>query len=52
MKKVFCSYHNEEGECSLEDWNDAKSGANPSGMCRVIFKTFTQAVPFNTLNEL
>lgn len=48
--KVFCNYHNEEGECTQEDWDDAYSGNNPSRMVRVVFDTFTQAVPLNTLS--
>jgi len=49
MLKVYCIHHNEYGFCTLDDYNDSKSGANPSGMLRVEFNTFTQAVPLNTI---
>ena len=51
MKKVYCTYHQLKGVCTEEDWNDAKSGANPSRMVRVHFEDFTQAVPFHTLKD-
>lgn len=47
--KVYCSYHNENGTCTEEDYNDAKERRNPSRMVRVNFATFTHAVPFITL---
>ena len=47
---VFCSHHNQYGQCTIEDYQDAKSGRNPSGMVRVKFDTFSQAVPFNTVH--
>jgi hypothetical protein len=47
--KVYCSYHNLEGTCSIEDYQDTKAGVNPSGMLRVTFPAFTQAVPFHTI---
>ena len=49
MLEVYCNYHEEWGHCTEEDYNDTKEGRNPSGMVRVQFETFTQAVPFNTL---
>ena len=52
MYRVYCSYHNLEGTCTIEDYNDSKSGCNPSGMLRVVFPEFTQAVPFHTVNLL
>lgn len=52
MKKVYCSYHNLIGHCTEEDYEDAKWGRNPSGLCRVVFDTFTQAVPFHTLTAI
>lgn len=48
---VFCNHHSQFGKCLKEDWDDAKTGRNPSSMVRVVFETFTQAVPFNTLEE-
>lgn len=49
--RVYCNYHNQEGECTEEDFNDAKTGNNPSRMVKVVFDTFTQAVPFVTLEQ-
>ena len=46
---VYCNHHNQFGECTEEDFRDAESGRNPSRMLRVQFRTFTQAVPFNTV---
>ena len=50
--KVYCTYHNEEGKCSKDDYDAAVSGENPSRMVRVEFATFTQAVPLHTLKIL
>jgi hypothetical protein len=50
MYKVYCSYHNLEGTCSIEDYNDCKSGLNSSRMLYVDFPTFRQAVPFSTIS--
>ena len=47
--KIYCTHHSEHGICTEEDFNDAKTGINPSGMVRVKFNLFTQAVPFHTL---
>lgn len=49
MLKVYCSYHQLNGTCTEEDYNDTKSGLNPSGMLLVQFDTFRQAVPFHTI---
>lgn len=48
--EVFCTHHKQYGTCNEEDYNDAKTGKNPSRMVNVVFKTFTQSVPFHTLN--
>lgn len=48
--KVYCSHHNQYGICTEEDYYDAKLGNSPSGMVRVQFPSFTQAVPLNTLS--
>ena len=50
--KVFCSYHNESGTCTEEDFKDTKTDINPSGMVRVQFESFNQAVPLHTLTIL
>lgn len=42
---VFCSHHQEFGECSKEDWDDAKSGRSPSRTVLVLFESFSQAIP-------
>lgn len=47
--RVYCNHHNQFGSCSEQDYKDSKEGRNPSRMVRVHFKTFTQAVPLNTL---
>ncbi len=49
MYKVYCSHHNLYGVCTIEDYHDAQLLHSPSGMVRVIFDDFTQAVPFHTL---
>lgn len=52
MLKVFCNYNGLEGECTKQDFEFARTGINPSGMVKVIFKDFTQAVPFHTIIEI
>jgi len=46
---VYCNYHNKYGKCLEDDYMDSKEGRNPSGMVRVTFEKFTQAVPIHTL---
>jgi hypothetical protein len=49
---VYCNHHNEYGKCLEDDYMDSKEGRNPSGMVRVVFNTFTQAVPIYTLETV
>lgn len=49
---VECSHHNQRGICTLEDYEDSKWRRNPSGMLRVRFATFTQAVPFSGITRI
>ncbi len=51
MKQVYSTYHNQAGTCTQEDWDDARTGRNPSGQVRVQFATFSQAVPKCYLQE-
>ncbi len=52
MKHVWSNHHNEYGQCTQEDWNDASTGRCLARTVRVTFKTFSQAVPITYLEEV